>query len=102
MCVLYFVYFLMIRQPLRATRTDTHVPYTTLFRSGEHRDYSAQGPGPQGARTAQDHRAEDRRVRRAARASWRPWPRQRTEYQALRDPRISAGAHRPEIGRAHV
>src|SRR3546814_7025560 len=26
--------FLMARRPPRSTRTDTHVPYTTLFRSG--------------------------------------------------------------------
>src|SRR3546814_12610226 len=28
-----FVFFLMIRRPPRATRTDTLFPYTTLFRS---------------------------------------------------------------------
>src|SRR3546814_12273780 len=28
-----FVFFLMIRRPPRATRTDTRFPYTTLFRS---------------------------------------------------------------------
>src|SRR3546814_10690083 len=27
----------MIRRPPRSTRTDTLVPYTTLFRSGQHR-----------------------------------------------------------------
>src|SRR3546814_7930711 len=27
-------FFLMIRRPPRSTRTDTHFPYTTLFRSG--------------------------------------------------------------------
>src|SRR3546814_12954685 len=26
-------FFLMIRRPPRSTRTDTHIPYTTLFRS---------------------------------------------------------------------
>src|SRR3546814_16025466 len=31
MCVLFF--FLRIRRPPRATRTDTLLPYTTLFRS---------------------------------------------------------------------
>src|SRR3546814_7996370 len=30
---LYFFFFLMIRRPPRATRTDTLFPYTTLFRS---------------------------------------------------------------------
>src|SRR3546814_13797513 len=29
-----FVFFLMIRRPPRSTRTDTLLPYTTLFRSG--------------------------------------------------------------------
>src|SRR3546814_4712254 len=32
-CVLFFVFFLMIRRPPRSTRTDTLFPYTTLFRS---------------------------------------------------------------------
>src|SRR3546814_9627776 len=30
-------FFLMIRRPPRSTRTDTLFPYTTLFRSAEHR-----------------------------------------------------------------
>src|SRR3546814_16288821 len=29
----FFVFFLMIRRPPRSTRTDTLLPYTTLFRS---------------------------------------------------------------------
>src|SRR3546814_10545420 len=33
MCEFYYVVFLMIRRPPRSTRTDTLVPYTTLFRS---------------------------------------------------------------------
>src|SRR3546814_17183016 len=33
-CVVIFCFFfLMIRRPPRSTRTDTHFPYTTLFRS---------------------------------------------------------------------
>src|SRR3546814_15193825 len=32
-CLLFFVFFLMIRRPPRSTRTDTLFPYTTLFRS---------------------------------------------------------------------
>src|SRR3546814_11510084 len=31
--MLFFVYFLMTRRPPRSTRTDTLLPYTTLFRS---------------------------------------------------------------------
>src|SRR3546814_1975005 len=30
-----FIFFLMIRRPPRSTRTDTLVPYTTLFRSAQ-------------------------------------------------------------------
>src|SRR3546814_20575630 len=32
--VVCLIVFLMIRRPPRSTRTDTLVPYTTLFRSG--------------------------------------------------------------------
>src|SRR3546814_17220924 len=33
MSVICLVFFLMIRRPPRSTRTDTLLPYTTLFRS---------------------------------------------------------------------
>src|SRR3546814_12177005 len=33
MLLSYGVFFLIIRRPPRSTRTDTHFPYTTLFRS---------------------------------------------------------------------
>src|SRR3546814_20220249 len=39
-----FFFFLMIRRPPRSTRTDTLLPYTTLFRSVP--DHEAQGAGP--------------------------------------------------------
>src|SRR3546814_8686811 len=32
-CLVYFLFFLMLRLPPRSTRTDTLFPYTTLFRS---------------------------------------------------------------------
>src|SRR3546814_15814733 len=35
-----FFFFLMIRRPPRSTRTDTLVPYTTLFRSHASEDIS--------------------------------------------------------------
>src|SRR3546814_4887868 len=35
--------FLMIRRPPRSTRTDTLLPYTTLFRSGLHRRPTGAG-----------------------------------------------------------
>src|SRR3546814_19203386 len=40
--LLVFFIFLMIRRPPRSTRTDTLLPYTTLFRSPRRR---ACGPG---------------------------------------------------------
>src|SRR3546814_1150524 len=51
----------MIRRPPRSTRTDTLFPYTTLFRSEEHRqpDRSPQAEIDQGARAEQ--RLADRR-----------------------------------------
>src|SRR3546814_18539052 len=50
LCV--FLFFLMIRRPPRSTRTDTLVPYTTLFRSIGDRlrsrlDQQANGTGLQ-------------------------------------------------------
>src|SRR3546814_8359557 len=40
----------MIRLPPRSTRTDTHVPYTTLFRSGHaRRGHRARHPRPRPA-----------------------------------------------------
>src|SRR3546814_2874147 len=32
-CIMFFIFFLLIRRPPRSTRTDTLFPYTTLFRS---------------------------------------------------------------------
>src|SRR3546814_6023599 len=32
-CLVFCIFFLMIRRPPRSTRTDTLFPYTTLFRS---------------------------------------------------------------------
>src|SRR3546814_14823198 len=39
--MLFSVFFLMLRRPPRATRTDTLFPYTTLFRSGYRSTLSA-------------------------------------------------------------
>src|SRR3546814_15044877 len=33
LCVFFSIFFFMTRRPPRSTRTDTLVPYTTLFRS---------------------------------------------------------------------
>src|SRR3546814_14987745 len=37
--IIIMVFYLMIRQPPRTTRTDTLFPYTTLFRSPHHREH---------------------------------------------------------------
>src|SRR3546814_3827541 len=48
------LFFLMIRRPPRSTRTDTPVPYTTLFRSGRRK-----AAGPTRWTTADDRRGKD-------------------------------------------
>src|SRR3546814_414206 len=53
--------FLMIRRPLRSTRTDTLFPYTTLFRS-DHAGLSV-ARSPDGAALRQEARGERRRGR---------------------------------------
>src|SRR3546814_6986029 len=54
-CYYFVVFFLMIRRPPRSTRTDTLFPYTTLFRSGNHR-------GQPQRRIEQRERREGRQV----------------------------------------
>src|SRR3546814_14662549 len=49
------IFFLMIRRPPRSTRTDTLVPYTTLFRSA---DADAHGVGGDGHAFDHDVRIE--------------------------------------------
>src|SRR3546814_11976544 len=46
----------MIRRPLSSTRTDTLVPYTTLFRSGQNIDMMAPGILHQLVRRIKPHR----------------------------------------------
>src|SRR3546814_10253169 len=48
----------MIRRPPRSTRTDTLFPYTTLFRSRQHRRAALQ-PGCQAGKEAADAVADD-------------------------------------------
>src|SRR3546814_19863544 len=51
----YVFFFLMIRRPPRATRTDTLFPYTTLFRSlRRHRRRPCQRSARSPARVARD------------------------------------------------
>src|SRR3546814_7882954 len=51
------VFCLMIRRPLRSTRTDTLLPYTTLFRSGERRQSSRWAIGKLGPGRKPSHPA---------------------------------------------
>src|SRR3546814_6768775 len=51
----------MIRRPPRSTRTDTLFPYTTLFRSPQHRRrlHRRQGdPRPRHSRRSEEHTSE--------------------------------------------
>src|SRR3546814_2526262 len=47
-------FFLIIRLPPRSTRTDTLLPYTTLFRSPLHGRAADAGHGPRGRRSRQE------------------------------------------------
>src|SRR3546814_4239544 len=87
MCTVFL--FLMIRRPPRSTRTDTLVPYTTLFRSGlvrmapgDHHPVrepeQGQNTGPErglrGDRAAAQHagqRQQRRQGEHQQRGSWR-------------------------------
>src|SRR3546814_19568672 len=87
-------FFLMIRRPPRATRTDTLFPYTTLFRSG-------------GAITEVRQRARRDPVElRAHRPAHRVHDLRRDRDADRREPRgdriVGATVPRSEIGRAHV
>src|SRR3546814_20002696 len=88
------VLFLIIRRPPRSTRTDTLVPYTTLFRSRD---------GTSGDRTSEManlFKPDQRRRPRERR------PRERPVLKKVVNPSDQAGLARIvrpyEIGRAHV
>src|SRR3546814_5108096 len=117
-----FIFFLMIRRPPRSTRTDTLLPYTTLFRSdrlaarrghGDRGDLGKRPPvwmpvrpahHPRNAQRRAVARCGGSRLSRSARRSddgggklWRtpavtPWPDGVTVDDVVL----------PEIGRAHV
>src|SRR3546814_2672313 len=79
----------MIRRPPKSTRTDTLLPYTTLFRSRrrKHRDDGDRGPVPF--------------PRRASRPSTGATPA-RGHHPALHADREPGRHEVQEIGRAHV
>src|SRR3546814_5856088 len=53
-------FFLMIRRPPRSTRTDTLFPYTTLFRSDQHRHRHQRRHRSAGRRSAPPREGEER------------------------------------------
>src|SRR3546814_20347240 len=81
--LLYFCVFLMILRPPRSTRTDTLVPYTTLFRSPElPRPASDQPEGDPVLRRALCRRRAGRR--HAGRSGHRDPRHRRPELRDLR------------------
>src|SRR3546814_18047720 len=94
--VIMVFFFLMIRRPPRSTRTDTLFPYTTLFRSHDHRQ---DGLAPLANRSA------DGRSTWAALRSFQPTQTHahggRTGQLPVAGSRGSAPVA-DKIGRAHV
>src|SRR3546814_13153920 len=75
-------FFLVIRRPPRSTRTDTLLPYTTLFRSGDagdgrgwlYQQGAAQRPVPRPAQRAGGARSDQRHLFRRLGAAAGPRP----------------------------
>src|SRR3546814_20419949 len=97
MFLLFF--FLMIRRPPRSTRTYTLFPYTTLFRSGHHRDVATPAD-PASSRMGESiYRFVCREMPGAAR---RAWMIEVERMQRLGRSRWSVHNDIVQIGRAHV
>src|SRR3546814_3587292 len=80
-CIVFF--FLMIRRPPRSTRTDTLLPYTTLFRSPASPRRRPRSPA-ECRRTSGAAWSESRRRRRTCRTEGRPRSEEHTsELQSL-------------------
>src|SRR3546814_13519403 len=98
----------MSRRPQRSTRTDTLLPYTTLFRSlGRGGPVPARSdprpPLPAGAAAGADRPAEVPPLRRRDRLHRRLGPVRRVAWQVAGRVRNAVRLFRlPEIGRAHV
>src|SRR3546814_11981370 len=85
---LVVVFFLMRRRPPRSTRTDTLLPYTTLFRS-RHRPKSRIGK----RRGRLCRRRGEHQISRLREARRRAGGRQARVRGALRFPRLSTASH---------
>src|SRR3546814_2815016 len=88
LCIIYVVFFLMIRRPPRSTRTDTLFPYPTLFRSNRCSQRTSLDQAFPANAGGGRNRARDYRDRRARAV--------RTEYAALADPFRYRGNTRSE------
>src|SRR3546814_13406849 len=86
MCVHFFFFFVIVRRPPRSTRTDTLLPYTTLFRSRSCTHQAATiTPKPQqpprsrcatrSIATADHPLLQERRRPRAFHDGWHPYER---------------------------
>src|SRR3546814_12459192 len=107
---------LLIRRPPRSTRTDTLLPYTTLFRSCGADTILDEPPRPRSLHCLSGkpaRRPPDLPPRRRPRSTWRPMRdgdrrRVRAIGLVLRTggplvlPRKRENGERDEIGRAHV
>src|SRR3546814_11433972 len=58
-CIMWFFLFLMIRRPPRSTRTDTLLPYTTLFRSPNWQSSLPRDSHPMSSKTSRGRRSEE-------------------------------------------
>src|SRR3546814_14327825 len=91
--VVMVVFFLMIRQPPRSTRTDTLFPYTTLFRS------SGVSANTDNTITLTQAPHNQRQRCRACQAGM---PAATANSNHDNGDKSHIGDSRPQIGRAHV
>src|SRR3546814_19922953 len=91
------VFFLMVRRPPRSTRTDSLFPYTTLFRSGNHRHRHRGGREADQPMGAQPRRMATKLAVEAEQQSEHdrgPEPRHKVEVDPV-DERRRVEFHRP-------
>src|SRR3546814_5968189 len=93
-CV-FFCFFLMIRRPPKPTRTDTLVPYTTLFRSHDHQIEHSGDRLPRGTLEVAPSRFDRRSCARTERSALQL----RRDHQARRDPRCRSENLPSELSR---
>src|SRR3546814_12541983 len=99
-------FFLMIRRPPRSTRTDTLVPYTTLFRSERvlvHSHHALRNIAMNDPHVAADQQSLLDKFLSENRLFYGPDPAIMENHRiGARDEREQELLSQPEIGRAHV